>query len=151
MMDHKTEIEGEILGLEALFSEMELSLFLEENSIQLVYLYGSAARKELSPISDIDIAIFFCSTFTDQLGKELILGELEERLSQKVSLPLQIVELNPELILFAFQIIYNGKVLYSSSETIRTVLESRVILNYCDFRPFIDVQNHYELNIREVG
>ncbi|MHA1972321.1 MAG: type VII toxin-antitoxin system MntA family adenylyltransferase antitoxin [Candidatus Hodarchaeales archaeon] len=146
MKDEKNIIQG----LHSIFSERKMENFLLENQVKLIYLFGSVSKGLMSPISDIDIAVAFVPSLTEQYDKELIMGELHELLIKRKKLPYQIVELRTEAILFAYEIIKHGIVLFNHDELFRVELEANIVSRYLDFKYYIEIQNKYYLDLVDV-
>lgn len=76
--------------------------------LKVVILFGSYARNTQNAVSDIDIAIML----NDNIKIEKIQDELEDLLKKEVDL----INLNNINDSFRYEILMNGKVLYTSNE-----------------------------------
>lgn len=102
-------------------------------NIKLIYLFGSYATGSVAPVSDIDIA-FYVEGLNDDL-ETLIYYEITSLLQTD---EIDIVYLNKVSASFANEIIKTGKLLYCADETLRIEYESRILVEYLDFKPFQD-------------
>jgi predicted nucleotidyltransferase len=110
------------------------SIFSEDKQVGLAYLFGSIARNDIGPLSDIDLAVYL----DESLSKSAVDKHLD-RLYIKVSRALQndnidLVLLNtveqPEL---AYAIIAEGQLLFDR-EPYKVVVEPKIMNQYFDFR-----------------
>jgi len=101
--------------------------------VKLVYLFGSAAREDTGPLSDVDVAVYL-----EGLGKREA-GELRLKLASDLMKRLQtdkvdVTVLNvldaPEL---KYQVITQGLLIYEE-EPYRVLVEPRVLNEYFDFK-----------------
>jgi uncharacterized protein len=102
--------------------------------IKLAYLFGSQARKEAGPLSDIDLAIYL-----DEKLSRVQMGELQLEIISRLSgffqndqveiLILNLSEM-PEL---KFAVISEGELLYEV-EPYKVLIEPRIMNEYFDFK-----------------
>ena len=107
------------------------------DSIDAVYLFGSVAKKDLKPLSDIDIAILL----NEGLGKDKIenlklslTGLIADALSTE---EFDLVILNDAPIRFSYNILKDGKLVLVKDENHLIDFRERVIKYYLDFAYYL--------------
>lgn len=101
--------------------------------IRLAYLFGSAARGEAGPTSDVDVAVYV------DRGHPMDLLDLQLALQDEIGRALgtnrtEVVILDPAgPPEFTYQVIRDGIVLHEE-EPYRVLLEPRILNAYFDFR-----------------
>jgi len=102
--------------------------------VKFAYLFGSQARGETGPLSDIDLAVFLDPNL-DKDKRFKIRVELISRLLQmykKEAGEVDLIVLNDTFNLLAYNIIFDGEVVYNVDETMRIRFESKVMSFYFD-------------------
>ena len=116
--------------------------YLREHGVVLAYLFGSVARGEEGPLSDVDVAVLF--------GRELSRGEAWNamlRLGSGASYALGreadvvVLEIAPPTLRFA--VIDEGVVLLKEDEDQRVEFEVRAISEYLDTQHIRDIRRPY--------
>lgn len=104
--------------------------------IDALYLFGSAAAKKISPLSDLDLAVLlnkkvpaekyldFRLTLIDRFAKILATSEID------------LVLLNQAPPLLAYEVIRSGKILFERNRGERIDYECKVLSFYFDMQPF---------------
>jgi predicted nucleotidyltransferase len=98
-----------------------------------VYLFGSVARGEKTPESDVDLAILL----DRQIGLPRLLeimGALMEVAGDKVDVSI----LNELPLPLQFRVVRDGRLLYVRNDRVRTAFETRVVEEYLDFKPRLE-------------
>ncbi len=115
----------------------------DKKEIVFAYLFGSKVEGRSNKLSDIDIAIYVNRKKVIESSiygyKSEMIVELEEVLNSKVDL----VILNETSLFLAYYIIKDGKIIINRSDKERAAFHFRVVRDYLDFKPFIDIQNYY--------
>ncbi len=120
--------------------------------LELVYLHGSYATGNSTPLSDVDIALVIN---TKHFGKnrwdfEIEIEDLLEGSFPTFEFDVRII--NDAPLDFQGKVITDGKLLYAISDTIRANYEERTRKHYFDFKFFIDNYCSERLRtIREQG
>lgn len=98
--------------------------------IVFAYLFGSCARDEQFPQSDIDIAVYLTEN-TDPLAEKLsLLGDLSSHLQRD---DIDIVIMNSAPLSLLGRIMAHRKVLLDRNPYVRHAFESLTIRKYLDF------------------
>jgi len=101
----------------------------KDESIIFANLFGSSAKGKLSPLSDIDIALFLTDD-VDYYAKRL---ELIEKISKLLLTDeFDLVILNDAPLSISFQIIKTGKLLFSKDDKQRISFVTKTIDHHCD-------------------
>jgi predicted nucleotidyltransferase len=116
----------------------QLAAIFESQGVALAYLFGSQAKGEVGPLSDIDVAVYFDESvpreeyFDWRLEVSGALTDLFK--TDKVDL----VVLNEVPPLLAHRIVKEGVPLFCRDEKIRIEFEVRAVLNYLDWKPYVE-------------
>ena len=117
--------------------------FRNRPGVSVAYLFGSCARNERQPLSDIDIAVLV----DKEIAKEEMLiyrAELTaDLMSALKSNRVDVVCLNSAPPLLAHRAIRDGIVIYSKNERDRISFEVRALQQYIDTKPLRKIQNRY--------
>jgi len=115
-----------------------LAAIFEGRKVVFAYLFGSQAKGNVGPLSDIDIAVCFDETIppAEQFDLRLeVLGELTDLLQTD---DVDLVVLNDAPPLLAHRILRDGRLLFSADERSRLRFETRAVLQYLDWKPYLD-------------
>ena len=113
-------------------------MFNNRDEILLCYLYGSYVSGNRSKYSDIDLGILLDSTFKKHYLYKVDLSlEIEKEFGNKIEVDLNI--LNDATPRFLYNIMKNGRNIYSKDETIQHEFEIRVLYDYLDIKPLLDM------------
>jgi predicted nucleotidyltransferase len=114
-----------------------LGQVLKDKPVAAAYLYGSAARGEMTPLSDVDIGLLI-------RGPLSLLGKLDLELSVEVELASlgcglsDVRVVNEAPIALRGELATEGILLYSADESERVEFETRARREYFDFLPFLE-------------
>jgi len=129
-----------------------LRTILKDRPIQLAYLYGSAARGEMMPCSDVDIALLATRVLPPQERLRLMLDvslEVEERCDLQQA---DVRVINDAPLLFEGRVVSQGILLYSRDETERVRYETTTRMRYFDYLPIHRrLRDAFLANVREQG
>ena len=103
--------------------------------VQVAYLFGSYVRQDISPLSDVDIAILFGEDIKPEgrFSNRFLL--LQEIMTLLETTHLDLVVLNESAPALCFNVIYKGRILFCQDDSLRIKFESRVLQNYMDTEP----------------
>jgi len=155
----KGELPAIKFGKQWLFPEDALNEWIKENtsskksnaakkvadfgkikSIQLVYLFGSAASGHMTPLSDIDIA------YLDDGSADPFDFEIELEASVREMFPdagrIDLVHLADAPIALRYEIIRSGRLLFEDSDKVRASFEEETTKLYLDYEPVL--KQYYE-------
>jgi len=97
--------------------------------VEAVYLFGSHARGEADPNSDLDLAILFDYEQAQAVG-ELSLSEAALELARVVGCSVDLVNLRQVSTVFQYQIITTGKLLFAGPGSTPYIFEGLVVSLY---------------------
>jgi predicted nucleotidyltransferase len=108
--------------------------------IAAAYVFGSVARDEAGPESDLDIGIVFRKPGATALDHHRLLGDLASRL-EAVSdgRPLDLVVLESQGWLFRHRVLLEGKLVYEADRERRISFEVQTYVRAFDFRPTYEI------------
>ncbi|MBM4141873.1 MAG: nucleotidyltransferase domain-containing protein [Nitrospira sp.] len=120
-------------------------LFKEYPYIAAAYLFGSHASGRVSPMSDVDIAVLLKKPYPE--GRYLIhqLDYLSFRIEELLKKEVDVVEMNRQGLIFQYNILRTGKLIYDADPSFRANYVSRLISAYCDFEPTISFIKRFHL------
>ena len=114
-----------------------LAELLSRYPIIAAYLYGSVARGQATPLSDLDIALV---VYEDKLPRTKRLKfelEVEERVVEQCGLRrAELRVINDAPIIIRGEIVTDGILLYCQDDEARIEFETRTRSAYFDFLPF---------------
>jgi len=130
-------------------------LFKAYPFIVAAYQFGSTARGQESPLSDLDIAILVddkrAPSALDLLRVELLLAyELQKQLSVS---EVDLITLNRQRVPFQHAVLRTGRLIYDADPEYRIRFMQEVIQAYLDFKPTLELigQFHTLGRLRRCG
>lgn len=121
---------------EALLGRVRYVLCQAED-VLFAYLYGSRARGEGLPASDLDVAVYLRPSGIKQYvrrEKELTALFVSHFHTDQVDLRI----LNAMPLLLKYRILKVGILIHSRNELRRSEFETKVMLKFFDFKPYLD-------------
>jgi predicted nucleotidyltransferase len=123
-----------ILPLESL--SMRVAEVVTPRPVMLAYLFGSAATGQMTPLSDVDIALVVDE---DQAFKHSRLQfelEIEDELAARCELnQIDVRVINAAPLLLRGEVVTHGLLLFARNEETRIEFETRTRMEYFDFLP----------------
>ena len=119
-------------------------IFEQVGDVETAYVFGSVATGKDTDRSDIDIAVYLEESFESEkvFDKKIsILNNLAKILGEETDL----VILNSASFLLKYNVISEGKIIYSSSKTRKAEIESRMLREYLDWSFYEDRHADYRL------
>jgi len=114
------------------------SVFNNRDEVLLCYLYGSYVSGNRSEFSDIDLGILLGSTFKKHYLYQVDLSlEIEKEFGNKIEIDLCI--LNEGTPRFLYNVIKSGRIIYSKDDSLLHEFELRVLYDYLEIKPLLDV------------
>jgi predicted nucleotidyltransferase len=109
------------------------TVFAEDLRVDCAWLFGSVARGEAGPLSDVDIAVLFDTAIAsqDRMAIATALVEKLERIDGRVDLAL-LDEASP---LLRDRVFRHGILLLERDTRRRVAFEAQAIQEYLDFQP----------------
>ena len=112
-------------------SKNEIKQIFDRKEILLAYIFGSVARREVGPLSDIDFAVYFDESLQKSLMDEIYL-ESVNKLTEILGDEVDLVNMNKANILLKFNIIKSGEVIFQKSQDDKIRIESDIIQKNLD-------------------
>ncbi len=127
--------------------KQQIKKMAKKMNLRYLYLFGSQARGTAGALSDFDFAVKFSPKIKDKFKARLgLLAEFNKILkSDKVDV-VDIEEVDP---IMAFNIVSEGKVLYSACEDERISERVKITLFYLDKKYYYD--RHFKETIKQVA
>ncbi len=122
--------------------ECAVDLFAQNNVI-LAYLFGSEARDESGPLSDVDIAVLFAPNLDKSVRFRHVLilsNELGVILQRD---DVQVVDLQEASPLMRHRVYYDGRLLYCPDDSVRVKFETKALRDYVDTAPLRRLKKKY--------
>ena len=113
----------------------QLDKLFEENEAVSVYIFGSYAKGDISPLSDVDIAILLSRDIDKRefFNKKLKFNnEIVKILHQN---KVDILILNEAFPSLKFHVITEGVVIFDKDPVFRYDFEARTLVEYIDTKP----------------
>lgn len=101
--------------------------------VVVAYLFGSLVKREISPLSDIDIAVYLDERIPRNRQNEVHMTLLNELITI-LGDDLDLILMNSADLLMNFNIIKEGEIIYQRSETEKVMIESEIMDRYMDMR-----------------
>ena len=103
--------------------------------IQAVYVFGSVAAGKANRESDLDLAII--PAYPSARDRKL---EILEALAQRGYYNVDLVFVNEDDLVLAYEVIRQNKLIYASADFDRGATYSRIVRKYLDFIPYLRIQ-----------
>jgi len=108
----------------------KLSPLFTKSGVILAYLFGSQAKGEIGPMSDIDIAVLWNKEEKEKLKKSLLLqSRIKERLRTEY---IEVGSLNDQALSFCYNVIKDGICIFGKEKD-RVEYETSILNEYLDF------------------
>ncbi len=112
----------------------ELEQVFAAEPVEVAYLFGSRARGDSGPLSDVDIAVLLAGQPTAEECARQQLALLDKVTAHLRRDDVDVVILNRAPLLLQHRVIRDGKVLFCRDELRRVRYETRALMAYMDFR-----------------
>jgi predicted nucleotidyltransferase len=128
-------------------SKASLAAIFSEWKVVFAYLFGSQAKGNIGPLSDIDIAVCFDDTVARDERFDLrleVLGKLTDLFKTD---NIDLVVLNDAPPLLAHRILKEGMLVFCADDKIRSEFETRAVLKYLDWKPYLEKYTRQALGL----
>jgi predicted nucleotidyltransferase len=125
--------------------QQALNETFESHGVILAYLYGSQARGEAGPLSDVDVAVLFSPNVPERERFSRVLhliGELGSVFHRNDVYVVDLAEASP---LLRHRVYYYGRLLYCADDAERVRFETKALRDYVDTGPLRRIQHKYVL------
>jgi uncharacterized protein YutE (UPF0331/DUF86 family)/predicted nucleotidyltransferase len=121
--------------------QSRLNQFFAQNPVNAAYLAGAlSSRSSFGHLSDVDIAILLMDQIKADQFLDYRLYFFSELAKHLESDTIDVLILNQASQLLKLQVIKNGQILYSRDEKQRVSFESKIVMDYLDFKKFDEIQ-----------
>lgn len=127
--------------MKILKNQQKLDKIFEESGVVLAYLFGSAVRNKLGPLSDIDIAVLFLDKVkkSDYFDKRLkIASEIDKILKTNIT---QVICLNEVPLLLRHRAVFYGIPIFIANPKLKKDFELQTLQEYEDFQYHLQVSH----------
>jgi predicted nucleotidyltransferase len=104
-----------------------------DDRIAFALIFGSAARDQLTPFSDVDVAVGLRAGVTLDASD---IGALVSRLEAAVHRDVDLVIMNEAPPGLAYRVFRDGRLIVERDRYARVARQARAIVEYLDFKPF---------------
>jgi predicted nucleotidyltransferase len=112
------------------------AVFAHYPELAAAWVFGSVARGEARPDSDLDVGLLFRKRGDTALDHYRMLGDLASRLEQVVEgRSIDLVVLEPQGPIFCHRVLSEGRLVYDGDRDRRVDFVSDTISHYLDFQP----------------
>jgi predicted nucleotidyltransferase len=125
--------------------QQALDEILERHGVVLTYLYGSQARGDTGPLSDVDVAVLFSPNVPERERFSRVLHLICELGSVFRRNDVYVVDLAGASPLLRHRVYYYGRLLYCANDAERVRFETKALQDYVDTQPLRKIKRKYVL------
>lgn len=114
----------------------QLAQIFKKQKVVFAYLFGSQAKGEIGPLSDIDMAVYFDEKLSSDERFDLRLKIIGDLMDLFKANKIDVVPLNDAPYLLENRILKEGKLIYSQDEKKRIFYETKAFMRYFDWDYF---------------
>ena len=114
-----------------------------KHGVALAYLYGSQARGQAGPLSDVDVAVLFLPDVSRAERSDRVLHLIGEFMGIFHRSDVFVADLASASPLLRHRVYRDGVVLYCADERLRVKFMTEALRDYEDTRPLRELQWHY--------
>jgi predicted nucleotidyltransferase len=122
--------------------------YLSKYPVIIAYVFGSEAKGESGPLSDMDIAVFVDKSI-DKSGRFDLKLRLSNELSSIMDRRVDLVILNDTPVQLSFEVIEDGELVFCRDQSIKVAVETEILSKYLD-RRYYD-KRHAELALEKIA
>jgi len=119
----------------------ELAELFAAEPVDVAYLFGSMARGDTGPLSDVDVALLLRTGVSREAAFKLRLRMMTALGRAFDADEIDVVVLNDAPLLLQHRVLRDGKVLFCRDELRRVRYEARAISEYLDFQHLERIYN----------
>ena len=121
----------------SLSSEKEegVAVLCRRLGVKAAYLFGSAARGETGPLSDLDVGLLLDASPAGRSDHDLRLEATAQLMHLFHAPRVDVVILNAASPLMRFRVIQQGRLLFDRDPKARIAFEAKTIRDFCDTQP----------------
>ena len=112
--------------------------FADQPDAIVAYLFGSHARGQATPLSDVDIAVLLPADLSNDRLFDLRLQFIDELQGLLHREAIDVVILNQSPLALRYRVLRDGNVLFCRDEQRRILYQADTVSRYLDFKPVID-------------
>jgi predicted nucleotidyltransferase len=120
-----------------------LNEVFERHGVVLAYLFGSEARGDAGPLSDVDVGVLFGPDVSEDERFQQVLRLMGELGSLFRRNDVYVVDLAKASPLLSHRVYRDGQLLYCLDDTDRVRFETRALRDYVDTEPLRRIKRHY--------
>ena len=125
--------------------QQALEQTFERRGVVLAYLYGSQARDDAGPLSDVDVAVLFEPGVPESERFRRVLHLIGELGSVFGRDDVYVVDLADASPLLRHRVYYDGVVLTCPDDAVRVRFATEALRDYVDTEPLRRIKRHYVL------
>ncbi|MBK8975294.1 MAG: nucleotidyltransferase domain-containing protein [Planctomycetes bacterium] len=110
----------------------------ERGDLVAAWLFGSLARGDAGPDSDVDVAILLPGRRVDPLQAQMIADDVQADLAPRLGAPIDVVPLNNADLELTHRALRDGELLHETDHRARIRFELRHQQEFFDFMPVIE-------------
>lgn len=115
-----------------------LKKLFKKRKVVFAYLFGSQVEGKTGPLSDIDVAVYLDEKIPSQECFDLKLKILGGLMDIFKTDNIDVVILNEAPPLLSHRILKEGKLVFSSDEKKRLGFETKAVMQYLDWKPYLE-------------
>ena len=108
-------------------------------NVIMAYLFGSYARGQAGPLSDVDIAVLLNGQPSEAECFDARLDTLGRVMTQLQHNAVDVAILNQTPLALCYRVVRDGRVLFCSDNAARIAFTARTVTTYLDFKPTLEV------------
>lgn len=126
----------ERVDAEAVIAELKDFFTTRGENVAAVYLFGSTARAEAGPGSDVDVAVLFAHTPPATLEGQPF--DLSDAIEQRLGRPVDVVVLNTAPVDLRIRVLRDGRLVVERDAAARIRFEVATRNEWFDFAPILE-------------
>jgi len=113
--------------------------FNKQKDVTFAMLYGSVAKNKVTPLSDLDVAVFFCQEMNQEQMGEMQIEITCDLMNLCEMNNIDVTILNLASPFLKFQVIKSGQLLKCRNKNEFYGFKARVLGEYQDIKPMFDM------------